>query len=76
MFSWTPNAVIQKLMVSVEMTMSLSVRQIRGSILEPVKSDSVANGYIATAATFLRSCVVRALNSGDDTRFGASIMKI
>ena len=56
--------------------MSLSVRQIRGSILEPVKSDSVANGYIATAATFLQSCVVQALNSGDDTRFGASIMKI
>ena len=46
---------------------TLSVREVRGSIPGPVKSTQCRQ-RLATAATFLRSCVARALSCGDGPR--------
>ena len=46
---------------------TLSVREVWGSIPGPVKS-AQCRQRLATAATFLRSCVVQALSRGDGPR--------
>ena len=45
----------------------LSVREVWGSILGPVKS-AQCRQRLATVATFLRSCVAQALSRGDGPR--------
>ena len=61
---------------------TLSVREVWGSIPGPVKSTQCRQ-RLATVATFLRSCLARALSRGDGpaTRYTlrrntASIMKV
>ena len=46
---------------------TLSVREVWGSIPRPVKS-AQSRQRLATAATFLRSCVAQALSRGDGPR--------
>ena len=46
---------------------TLSVREVWGSIPGPVKS-AQCRQRLATAATFLRSCVAQALSRGDGPR--------
>ena len=46
---------------------TLSVREVWGSIPGPVKS-AQRRQRLATAATFLRSCVAQALRGGDGPR--------
>ena len=47
---------------------TLSVREVWGSIPGPVKS-AQCRQRLATAATFLRSCVAQALSRGDGPRY-------
>ena len=59
---------------------TLSMREVWGSIPEPVQLTQ-RRQRLATAATFLRSCVAQALSRGDGPRHSlrrntASIMKI
>ena len=46
---------------------TLSLREVRGSIPRPVKLTQCRQ-RLATAATFFRSCVARALSRGDGPR--------
>ena len=53
--------------VSSVVKRTLSVREVWGSIPGPVKS-AQCRQRLATAATFLRSCVAQALSRGDGPR--------